>query len=87
MYSPESEDSFLQMAIYVLLEATRHSADYQRNIFDQPLTECKFRVSISDYGNAYLRKVIDVFIVNDIIIIIIIISDMKECIKIWNCYI
>ncbi|XP_063611241.1 DNA-dependent protein kinase catalytic subunit-like [Penaeus indicus] len=43
MYSPESEDSFLQMAIYVLLEATRHSADYQRNIFDQPLTECKFR--------------------------------------------
>ncbi|XP_042208389.1 DNA-dependent protein kinase catalytic subunit-like [Homarus americanus] len=43
MYSPDSEDSFLQIAIYILLEATRHSADYQRDIFNQPLTLCKFR--------------------------------------------
>ncbi|XP_071521265.1 DNA-dependent protein kinase catalytic subunit-like [Panulirus ornatus] len=42
IYSPESEDSFLQMAIYILLEATRHSADYHRDIFQQPLTLCRF---------------------------------------------
>ncbi|KAK7063259.1 hypothetical protein SK128_028362 [Halocaridina rubra] len=42
IYSPESEDSFLLLATYILLEATSRSADYQRSIFDQPLTECKF---------------------------------------------
>ncbi|XP_069947778.1 DNA-dependent protein kinase catalytic subunit isoform X2 [Cherax quadricarinatus] len=43
MYSPDSEDSFLHIAIYTLLEATSHSADYHRDIFNQPLTLCKFR--------------------------------------------
>ncbi|CAL4096451.1 unnamed protein product, partial [Meganyctiphanes norvegica] len=43
LYSSESESSFLQTASYILLEATRHSPDYQRPIYHQPLTECKFR--------------------------------------------
>ncbi|KAG0714954.1 DNA-dependent protein kinase catalytic subunit [Chionoecetes opilio] len=43
IYSPETEDSFLELAMYILLEATRYSADYQRDIFQQPLTLCKFK--------------------------------------------
>ncbi|XP_064117191.1 DNA-dependent protein kinase catalytic subunit-like [Macrobrachium nipponense] len=43
VYSPEREGHFLPLATYMLLSATRKSADYERKIFDQPLTECKFR--------------------------------------------
>ncbi|XP_050692200.1 DNA-dependent protein kinase catalytic subunit-like isoform X2 [Eriocheir sinensis] len=43
VYSPESEESFLELAMYILLEETRYSADYQRDIFQHPLTVCKFR--------------------------------------------
>uniref|UniRef100_A0A0P4W3R0 non-specific serine/threonine protein kinase n=1 Tax=Scylla olivacea TaxID=85551 RepID=A0A0P4W3R0_SCYOL len=43
IYSPETEDSFLELAMYIILEATRYSADYQRDIFQHPLTLCKFR--------------------------------------------
>lgn len=47
VYSPDSEESFLELAMYILLEETRYSADYQRDIFQQPLTHCRFRVWIS----------------------------------------
>ncbi|KAK4317884.1 hypothetical protein Pmani_011063 [Petrolisthes manimaculis] len=43
IYNPESEDSFLQLASYILLEGTSRSADYQREIFHQPLSVCKFK--------------------------------------------
>ena len=46
VYSSDSEDMFLHTATHLILEATAHSPDYNRNIFDHPLTECFFRVSL-----------------------------------------
>ncbi|KFM65905.1 DNA-dependent protein kinase catalytic subunit, partial [Stegodyphus mimosarum] len=43
MYSPITEESFLQYATYLLLERTSHSPDYKRKIFEHPLSQCNFQ--------------------------------------------
>ncbi|XP_076033927.1 DNA-dependent protein kinase catalytic subunit-like [Oratosquilla oratoria] len=43
MYSADIEDSFLQLATYILMEATQSSPDYTLPMFTKPLTDCKFR--------------------------------------------
>jgi len=46
MYSPVTEQQFLSYATNLLLEMTSKSPDYQREIFEHPLSECKFSVSL-----------------------------------------
>ncbi|XP_054711224.1 DNA-dependent protein kinase catalytic subunit-like, partial [Uloborus diversus] len=43
MYSPVTEESFLQYATFLLLERTSHSPDYKRTIFEHPLSDCNFQ--------------------------------------------
>ncbi|KAK7506702.1 hypothetical protein BaRGS_00002177 [Batillaria attramentaria] len=43
MYSPGSERHYLSYATNLLLEMTSKSPDYQRQIFEHPLSECSFR--------------------------------------------
>ena len=45
MYSPDSESQFLSHATNLLLEMTSRSPDYNREMFEQPLSQCKFHVS------------------------------------------
>lgn len=45
MYSPVTEQQYLSYATNLLLEMTSKSPDYQREIFEHPLSECKFSVS------------------------------------------
>jgi DNA-dependent protein kinase catalytic subunit len=42
MYSPQTESSFLSYSTNLMLELTSRSPDYSRNMFDYPLSECKF---------------------------------------------
>jgi len=44
MYSPDSETKFLSYATNFLLEMTSRSPDYNREMFEQPLLQCKFQV-------------------------------------------
>jgi len=44
MYSPDSETQFLSYATNFLLEMTSRSPDYNREMFEQPLSQCKFQV-------------------------------------------
>ncbi|XP_052761107.1 DNA-dependent protein kinase catalytic subunit-like isoform X2 [Mya arenaria] len=46
MYSPVTEQQYLSYATNLLLEMTSKSPDYQREIFEHPLSACKF----SDYS-------------------------------------
>lgn len=50
MYSPVTEQQYLSYATNLLLEMTSKSPDYQRDIFELPLSECKFSVSLSVSG-------------------------------------
>ncbi|BFZ03143.1 hypothetical protein BsWGS_06182 [Bradybaena similaris] len=43
MYSPTTEPHYLAYATDLLLEATSKSPDYQREIFEHALSECKFQ--------------------------------------------
>ena len=43
-YSPDSELQFLSYASGFLLEMTSRSPDYNREMFEQPLSQCKFQV-------------------------------------------
>ncbi|XP_041364232.1 DNA-dependent protein kinase catalytic subunit-like [Gigantopelta aegis] len=43
MYSPSTEQQYLSYATNLLLEMTSKSPDYQREIFEHPLSECKFQ--------------------------------------------
>ena len=45
MYSPVTEQQYLSYATNLLLEMTSKSPDYQKEIFEFPLSECKFSVS------------------------------------------
>ena len=50
MYSPQTESRYLSYATNLLLEMTSKSPDYQQEIFEKPLSECKFQVRLcSDY--------------------------------------
>ena len=44
MYSPATEASYLSYATNLLLQMTSHSPDYNRLIFEHPLSDCKFQV-------------------------------------------
>ncbi len=46
MYSPDTESHYLSYATNLLLEMTSKSPDYNREIFEHPLSECKFEVGI-----------------------------------------
>ncbi|XP_076075287.1 DNA-dependent protein kinase catalytic subunit-like [Mytilus galloprovincialis] len=43
MYSPSTEQYFLSYATNLVLEMTSKSPDYQREIFELPLEDCKFQ--------------------------------------------
>ncbi|KAH9508229.1 hypothetical protein Btru_050515 [Bulinus truncatus] len=43
MYSPNTEPHYLAYATNLLLEATSKSPDYQREIFEHPLSDCTFQ--------------------------------------------
>ena len=45
LYSAKTEQHFLYHATNLLLELTSRSPDFNRSIFDVPLSECKFEVS------------------------------------------
>lgn len=44
LYSSRIEEHFLSLATNLLLEMTSQSPDYTRNMFEYPLSECKFQV-------------------------------------------
>ena len=44
MYSPATESKYLSYATNLLLEMTSKSPDYNKEIFEKPLSECKFQV-------------------------------------------
>lgn len=44
LYSSRIEEQFLSLATDLLLEMTSHSPDFTRNMFEFPLSECKFQV-------------------------------------------
>lgn len=46
LYSARIEERFLSLATDLLLEMTSQSPDYTRNMFEFPLSECKFLVRI-----------------------------------------
>lgn len=48
LYSSNTERQFLFHSTNLLLELTSRSPDYNRSMFDSPLSECKFEVCMSD---------------------------------------
>ena len=46
LYSTRTEQNFLYHATNLLLELTSRSPDFNRSIFDTPLSECKFEVHV-----------------------------------------
>lgn len=46
LYSSRIERCFLSLATNLMLEMTSQSPDFTRNMFEYPLSECKFQVSI-----------------------------------------
>lgn len=44
MYSPKTENRFLNYATNLILEMTSKSPEYNRKIYEFPLSECKFQV-------------------------------------------
>lgn len=49
LYSSRIEEQFLSLATDLLLEMTSHSPDFTRNMFEFPLSECKFQVRTVNY--------------------------------------
>ena len=47
MYSPQTENKYLSYATNLLLEMTSKSPDFNREMFEHPLSQCKFEVNIS----------------------------------------
>ena len=43
MYSPQTENEYLSYSTNLLLEKTSKSPDYNRLIYEQPLSQCTFR--------------------------------------------
>lgn len=43
MYSPQTEAEYLSYATNLLLEKTSKSPDYNRLVYESPLSECTFR--------------------------------------------
>ncbi len=53
MYVKEEEHIWLNNAVYLLMQISSQSSDYEKQIFDQPLQNCKFTpLEINNYYNA-----------------------------------
>ncbi|XP_072042849.1 DNA-dependent protein kinase catalytic subunit-like [Amphiura filiformis] len=50
MYSPSTEHQYLSYATSLLLEMTSKSPDYKREVFEHPLSECKFEDITIDHS-------------------------------------
>ena len=48
LYSRNTEQQFLYHSTNLLLELTSRSPDFNRSLFDTPLSECKFEVRIKN---------------------------------------
>lgn len=59
LYSSRIEEQFLSLATGLLLEMTSHSPDYTRNMFEFPLSECKFQVTTFIYYS--MAKIISTY--------------------------
>ena len=46
LHSPSTENCYLSYATNLLLEATSRSPDYNRAMFEHPLSQCKFQVCL-----------------------------------------
>ena len=46
MYAPSTERQYLAYATNLVLEMTSKSPDYNRAVFEHPLSECRFEVSL-----------------------------------------
>ena len=46
MYSPQTESRYLSYATNLLLEMTSKSPDFNREMFEHPLSQCKFEVCV-----------------------------------------
>uniref|UniRef100_A0A4W5N3K6 DNA-dependent protein kinase catalytic subunit n=1 Tax=Hucho hucho TaxID=62062 RepID=A0A4W5N3K6_9TELE len=57
LYSSRIEKHFLSLATNLLLEMTSQSPDYTRNMFEYPLSECKFQDYVID-SNWRLRSTV-----------------------------
>ncbi len=50
LYVKEEENIWLNNAVFLLMQVSTQSSDYERKIFDQPLQECKFApLNINNY--------------------------------------
>lgn len=56
LYSSNTERQFLYHATNLLLELTSRSPDFNRSIFDSPLSECKFEVRITLLNANFFEK-------------------------------
>nr|XP_055063378.1 DNA-dependent protein kinase catalytic subunit [Misgurnus anguillicaudatus] len=57
LYSSHIEERFLSLVTDLLLEMTSHSPDYTRNMFEFPLSECKFQ-DYTIHSNWRLRSTV-----------------------------
>ncbi|KAL1006455.1 hypothetical protein UPYG_G00072620 [Umbra pygmaea] len=57
LYSSHIEEHFLSLATNLLLEMTSQSPDYTRNMFEYPLSDCKFQDYVID-SNWRLRSTV-----------------------------
>ena len=48
LYSRNTEQQFLYHSTNLLLELTSRSPDFNRSLFNTPLSECKFEVRINN---------------------------------------
>ena len=60
LYSPSTESQFLGYTTNLMLELTSRSPDYNRSVFDTPLSECKFQVRSTILDSAQLRGLISI---------------------------
>ena len=42
LHVKEEENIWLNNAVFLLMQITTKSSDYERKLFDQPLQDCKF---------------------------------------------
>ncbi|KAK7881228.1 hypothetical protein WMY93_029637 [Mugilogobius chulae] len=55
LYATQIERSFLSLATNLLLEMTSQSPDFQRNMFEYPLSECTFQFTQNEQRRNILR--------------------------------
>ncbi|XP_069076234.1 DNA-dependent protein kinase catalytic subunit isoform X2 [Pleurodeles waltl] len=58
LYSPKIETSYLSLATNLLLEMTSRSPDYVRQMFEHPLSECRFQDHVIDSNWRYRSTIL-----------------------------